>query len=54
MFRFFSDLQRSDGQNLSDQELKRLYSTRAKREYQNLGVSSNSTRYEFSLKYVNE
>ena len=54
MFRFLSDLRRSDGQNWSDQGLKLLYSMRAKRGYQNLGVSSNSTRYGFSPEYVNE
>ena len=33
MFRFVSDLRRSDGQNLSDQELKLLYAMRATRGY---------------------
>ena len=33
MFRFFSDLRGSDGQNLSDQELKLLYAMGATRGY---------------------
>ena len=44
-FGTFSDLRRSDGQNWSDQETKLIHASRATRGYQNLGVSSNSTRY---------
>ena len=54
MFRFFSDLRRSDSQNWLDQETKLIHALRATRGYQNLGVSSNSTRYGFSPEYVNE
>ena len=54
MFWFFSDLRLSDGHNWSDQETKLIHASQATREYQNLGVSSNSTRYEFSPKYVNK
>ena len=54
MFWFFSDLRRSDGQNWSDQETKLIHVSRATRGYQNLGVSSNFTRYVFSSEYVNE
>ena len=54
MFRFFSYLRLSDGQNWSDQETKLIHASRATRRYQNLGVSSNSTRYGFSPQYVNE
>ena len=54
MFRFFSDLRRSDGQNWSKQETKLINVSRATRGYQNIGVLSNSMRYEFSSKYVNK
>ena len=54
MFLFFSDLRLSDGQNWSEQEAKLIHASRATRGYQNLGVSSNSTRYGFSHKYVNK
>ena len=54
MFRFFSDLRRSDGQNWSKQEAKLINASRATRGYQNIGVLSNSMRYEFSSKYVNK
>ena len=54
MFWFFSDLRLSNGQNWSDQEAKLIHASRAMREYQNIGVSSNYTRYEFSSKYVNK
>ena len=30
-----------------------IHASRATRGYKNIGVSSNSTRYEFSSKYVN-
>ena len=53
MFWFFSDLRLSAGQNLSEQEAKLIHVSRATRGYQNIGVSSNSTRYGFSSKYVN-
>ena len=49
MFRFFSDLRLSDGQNWSEQETKLIHASRVTRGYQNLGVSSNSTRYGFHL-----
>ena len=52
MFWFFSDLRLSDDQNWSQQETNLIHSSRATRGYQNIGVSSNSTRYEFSSKYV--
>ena len=54
IFWFFSDLRLSDGQNWSDQEAKLIHASRATRGYQNIGVSSNSTRYRFSPKYVNK
>ena len=54
MFWFFSDLRLSDGQNWSEQEAKLIHASRATRGYQNLGVSSNSTRYGFLRKYINE
>ena len=53
MFWFFSDLRLSDGQNWSEQKVKLIHESRATRGYQNIGVSSNSTRYEFLSKYVN-
>ena len=40
----------STGQNWSEQKVKLIHISRATREYQNIGVSSNSTRYEFSPK----
>ena len=43
-FGIFSDLRRSDGQNWLDQETKLIHASQATRGYQNLGVSSNSTR----------
>ena len=39
IFSFFSDIQRSDGQNFSDQEFKLLYATRATRGYRNHEIS---------------
>ena len=54
MFRFFSDLRLSDGQIWSDQETKLIQASRATHGYQNIGVSSNYTRYGFSPEYVNE
>ena len=53
MFWFFSDLRLSDGHNWSEQKVKLIHASRATREYQNIGVSSNFTRYRFSSKYVN-
>ena len=47
MFWFFSDLRLSDGQNWSEQKVKLIQTSRATREYQNIGVSSNSIRYGF-------
>ena len=49
MFWFFSDLRLSDGHNWSKQEAKLIHAMRAKRGYQNIGVSSNSMRYGFSI-----
>ena len=49
MFWFFSDLRLSDGQNWSEQETKLIHASRATCGYQNIGVSSNSTRYGFSI-----
>ena len=54
MFWFFSDLRLSDGQNWSEQKTKLIHASRAKRGYQNIGVLSNSMRYEFSSKYINK
>ena len=54
MFWFFSDLRLSDGQNWSEHEANLIHASRVTREYQNIGVSSNSTRYGFSSKYVNK
>ena len=54
MFWFFSDLWLSDGQNWSEHEAKLIHASGATRGYQNFGVSSNSMRYEFASKYVNE
>ena len=53
MFWFFSDLRLSDGQNWSEHKVKLIHASRATRGYQNIGVSSNSTMYGFSSKYVN-
>ena len=53
MFWFFSDLRLSDGQNWSEQKVKLIHASRAMRGYQNIGVSSNSTRYGFLSKYLN-
>ena len=53
IFWFFSDLRLSDGQNWSEQKVKLIHASRTTRGYQNIGVSSNSTRYEFLFKYVN-
>ena len=53
MFWFFSDLRLFDGRNWSEQEAKLIHASRATRGYQNIGVSSNYTRYEFLSKYVN-
>ena len=53
MFWFFSDPRLSAGQNWSEQKVKLIHVSRATREYQNFGVSSNSMRYGFSSKYVN-
>ena len=49
MFWFFSDLWLSDGQNWLEQKVKLIHASRATRGYQNIGVSSNSTRYGFSI-----
>ena len=54
MFWFFSDLRLSDDRNWSEQEAKLIHASRAMLGYQNIGVSSNSTRYGFSSKYVNK
>ena len=54
MFWFFSNLRLSDGQNWSEQEANLIHVSRVTCGYQNLGVSSNSTRYGFSSKYVNK
>ena len=53
MFWFFSDLWLSDGQNWSEKKVELIHASRATRGYQNIGVSSNSTRYGFLSKYVN-
>ena len=50
---FQLDLRLSDGQNWSEHEVKLIHTSRATREYQKFGVSSNSTRYGFSSKYIN-
>ena len=49
LFWFFSDLRLSDGQNWSEQKVKLIHASRATNGYQNFGVSSNSTRYGFSI-----
>ena len=54
MFWFFSDLRLSDGQNWSELKAKLIHTSRATREYQNFGVSSNYMRYRFWSKYVNK
>ena len=53
MFWFFSDLRLSDGHNWSEQKVELIHASRATRGYQNIGVSSNFTRYGFLSKYVN-
>ena len=52
MFWFFSDLRLFNGQNWSEQEANLIHASRATREYQNIGVSSNSSRYGFSIRIV--
>ena len=52
MFWFFSYLRLSDGHNWSEQEANLIHASRATRWYQNLGVSSNSMRYGFSIRIV--
>ena len=47
LFWFFSDLWFSAGQNWSEQKVKLIHASRATHKYQNIGVSSNSTRYGF-------
>ena len=54
MFWFYSNLRLSDGQNWSEKKANLIQASRATRGYQNIGVSSNSTRYVFSSKYVNK
>ena len=54
MFWFYSNLRLSDGQNWSEKKANLIKASRATRGYQNIGVSSNSTRYVFSSKYVNK
>ena len=54
MFRFFSDLRLSDGQNWSKHEANLIHTSRATRGYPNIEVSSNSMRYGFSSKYINK
>ena len=49
LFWFCSDLRLSDGQNWSEQKVKLIHASRATHGYQNFGVSSNSTRYGFSI-----
>ena len=49
LFWFFSDLQLSDGQNWLEQKVKLIQVSRATHGYQNIGVSSNSIRYGFSI-----
>ena len=44
LFTFFSDLRKSDRRFSSGLKPKLIHATRATRGYQNLGVSSNSTR----------
>ena len=44
LFASFSDLQKSDCRISSEQEAKLIHAARTTRGYQNLGVSSNSTR----------
>ena len=53
MFWFFSNLWLSAGQNWSELKAKLIHASRATREYQNIGVSSNSMKYGFLSKYVN-
>ena len=44
LFASFSDLRKSDRRFLSGLKAKLIHTARAMRGYQNLGVSSNSTR----------
>ena len=52
MFCFFSDLRLSDGRNWSEHKVKLIHASQATREYQNIGVSSNSTMHGFSIRIV--
>ena len=52
MFWFFLNLRVSDGQNWSEQEVNLIHASGATRGYQNIEVSSNSTRYGFSIRIV--
>ena len=47
LFWFFSDLRLSAGQNWLEHNVKLIHASRATHGYQNIGVSSNSTRYGF-------
>ena len=47
LFWLFSDLRLSAGQNWSEQKVKLIHASRATHGYQNIRVSSNSTRYGF-------
>ena len=49
MFWFFSDLRLSASQNWSELKAKLIRASQATREYQNIGVLSNSMRYGFSI-----
>ena len=49
LFASFSDLRKSDRRFLSRLKEKLIYATRATRGHQNLGVSSNSTRWGIFL-----
>ena len=49
LFWFFLDLRLPAGQNWSEQKVKLIHTSRATHGYQNIGVSSNSTRYGFSI-----
>ena len=49
LFASFSDLRKSDRRFSSGLKAKLIYATRATRGHQNLGVSSNSTRYGIFL-----
>ena len=48
-FASFSDLRKSNSRFSSGLKAKLIHATRATRVHQNLGVSSNSTRYEIFL-----